>query len=172
MALNLTTRRDVEIRRYPILVYVLAPLIALAIQGWLPRLVGAHVWFDLPLLVTVYIALARRDPIQGMSLGAALGIFQDALTHHAIGINGIAKTAAGFLAASVGNRIDLENQTVRMAMNFTLTLLGSVLSIFCYRFLLGMEIEWSWLNELLKAVGDALLTLLLYPLLDRMRIRE
>jgi rod shape-determining protein MreD len=46
-------------------------------------------------------------------MGAAMGLFEDALTHHAIGVNGIAKTVAGFLAASLGVRIDVENYTIR-----------------------------------------------------------
>ena len=95
-------RRDMEIRRYPVLAYGLVPLIALVLQAWLPRLLGRYVWFDLPLVVTVYFALGRRSPIQGTLMGASMGLFEDALSHHAIGVNGIAKTVVGFLAASVG----------------------------------------------------------------------
>ncbi len=102
-------RRDLEIRRYPLLVYALVPLASLVLQAWLPRVVGRYDWFDLPLVVTVYFALGRRSPIQGTLMGAAMGLFEDALSHHAIGINGIAKTVVGFLAASVGIRIDVEN---------------------------------------------------------------
>ena len=111
-------RRDLEIRRYPLLAYILVPLVALVLQAWLPRVVGRYVWFDLPLVVTVYFALGRRSPIQGTLMGAAMGLFEDALTHHAIGINGIAKTVAGFLAASVGMRIDVENYTIRLLFVF------------------------------------------------------
>ena len=35
------TRRDVEIRSYPLLVYALVPLAALVLQAWLPRVVAA-----------------------------------------------------------------------------------------------------------------------------------
>src|ERR1700753_2495547 len=97
-------RRDMEIRRYPILVYCLVPLAALVLQAWLPRALGAYAWIDLPLVVTVYFALGRRSPIQGTLMGCALGVFEDALTHHPLGINGVAKTVAGFLVASVGVR--------------------------------------------------------------------
>ena len=51
-------------------------------------------------------------------MGAIMGIFEDALTHRPIGINGIAKTVVGFLAASVGVRIAVENQTIRLLLNF------------------------------------------------------
>ena len=97
--LGAETRRDMEIRRYPVLVYALVPLAALVLQAWLPRVVGRYAWFDLPLVVTVYFALGRRNPMQGTLMGAVMGLFEDALSHHAIGINGIAKTVVGFLAA-------------------------------------------------------------------------
>ncbi len=171
-ALGAGTRRDVEIRSYPLLVYALVPLAALVLQAWLPRVVGRYIWFDLPLLVTIYFALGRRSPIQGMLTGGALGLFEDALTHHAIGINGIAKTVAGFLAASVGIRIDVENHTIRAVLNFLLSLLCSGIYLFIYRVLLGMELEWSWIMELFKAIGNSLIGMVLFPLLDRTQIRD
>jgi rod shape-determining protein MreD len=165
-------RRDLEIRRYPILVYALVPLTALVLQAWLPRVLGRYAWFDLPLVVTVYFALGRRSPIQGTVMGAAMGIFEDALSHHAIGINGVAKTIVGFLAASVGIRIDVENLTIRLILNFLLSLLCSGIYLFVNRFLLGMDLDWSWLTELFKAIGNSVIAMALFPLLDRLQIRD
>jgi rod shape-determining protein MreD len=165
-------RRDLEIRRYPLLVYTLVPLAALVLQAWLPRIVGRYAWFDLPLVVTIYFALGRRSPIQGTLMGAVMGLFEDALSHHAIGVNGIAKTVAGFLAASVGIRIDVENVTIRLMLNFLLSLLASSIYVFTYRFLLGLDLEWSWFTELFKAIGNSLIALVLFPLLDRLQIRD
>lgn len=170
--LTANTRRDLEVHRYPLLVYVLVPLSALVLQAWLPRVVGRYVWFDLPLVVTVYFALGRRSPIQGILMGGGLGLFEDALTHHAIGINGIAKTVAGFLAASVGVRIDVENHTIRVLLNFMLSLLCSGIYVFIYRVLLGLELEWNWLTELMKAVGNSAIAVVLFPILDRLQVRD
>ena len=164
--------RDYEIRHYPVLVYALVPLLALVLQAWLPRVFGRFAWFDLPMVVTVYFGLGRRNPIQGSLIGGALGLFEDALTHHAIGINGIAKTIAGYLAASVGIRVDVENFTVRVLVTFVLSLLGSATYAFIYRFLLGMGVETSWLTELYKAIGNSVIALLLFPVLDIMKIRD
>jgi rod shape-determining protein MreD len=166
------SRRDLEVHSYPLLVYALAPLAALVLQAWLPRLLHGYVWFDLPLVITIYFALGRRSPIQGMFLGGGLGLFEDALTHHAIGVNGIAKTVAGFLAASVGVHIDVENQTIRVLLNFFLSLLCSGIYLFIYRYLLGLELDWSWLTELFKAIGNSLIAIVLFPLLDRTRIDD
>ena len=165
-------RRDLEIRRYPLLLYVLVPLTALVLQAWLPRALGAYAWFDLPLVVTVYFALGRRSPIQGTLMGAAMGLFEDALSHHAIGINGIAKTTVGFLAASFGVRIDVENHTIRLILNFLLSLLSSAIYVFVSRVMLGLDLKWLWFTEVFRAIGNSLIAMVLFPLLDRLQIRE
>jgi rod shape-determining protein MreD len=165
-------RRDMEIHRYPLLVYGLVPLTAVVLQAWLSRVLIRYTWFDLPLVVTVYFAIGRRSPIQGTIMGAVLGIFEDALSHHAIGINGIAKTVVGFLAASVGIRIDVENYTIRLLLNFLLSLLSSAIYLFVYRVLLGLDLEWNWLTQLLIAIGNSAIALVVFPLLDRFQIRD
>ena len=165
-------RRDMEIRRYPLLMYALVPLAALVLQAWLPRVMGPYAWFDLPLVVTVYFALGRRNPIQGTLMGAAMGLFEDALSHHAIGVNGVAKTVVGFLAASVGVRIDVENLTIRLILNFLLSLLSSAIFVFIYRVLLGLDLQWQWFTELFRAIGNSLIAIVLFPLLDRLQIKE
>jgi rod shape-determining protein MreD len=165
-------RRDLEIRRHPILVYAMTPLAALVLQAWLPRFFAGYAWFDLPLVVTVYFALSQRTPIQGTLLGAGMGLFEDALTGHAIGVNGIAKTVVGFLAASVGIRIDVENHTIRLGLTFLFSLLSSAIFVFVYRMLLGLNQEWSWYIELFKAIGNTIIALLLFPALDRLQIRD
>lgn len=170
--LSANSRRELEIHRFPVLVYALVPLTALVLQAWLPRVLGRFAWFDLPLLIIVYFALGRPSPIQGTVMGFVLGIFQDALTQHAIGINGIAKTLVGFLASSFGVRIDVENHTIRVLLVLFFSLLSSTLYVSVYRILLGLSLDWNWLDELLKAVGNSILALALFPLLDRFRIRD
>ena len=170
--LTADSRRDLEIHRYPVLLYGLVPLVALVLQAWLPRVVGKYAWFDLPLVVTVYFALGRRSPIQGMLIGGFLGIFEDALTHHAIGVNGIAKTLAGYLAASVGIRIDVQNTVVRVLLNFALTLACNGVYLFIYRVLLGMEFDWNWMSAILQAVGNSIIALICFPILDRFQVRD
>ena len=165
-------RRDLEIRRYPLYIYVLVPLAAVVLQAWLPRLLGRFAYMDLPLLVTVYFALNRRSPIHGTLLGAVLGLAQDGLTQGAVGIHGIANTVCGFLAASVGIRIVVENNLIRMVMNFALTLLSSAVMLFVIRVLLGLAWHSNWLDELLRAAGNGVIGLVLFPLLDRTQIQD
>ena len=106
-------------------------------------------------------------------MGGAMGLFEDALTHHAIGVNGIAKTVVGFLAASVGMRIDVENQTIRLAADLSaLPAFQRDLSSSCIAFLLGLDLEWSWFTELFKAVGNSVIALVLFPFLTVCRSRD
>lgn len=170
--LTANSRRDLEIHRYPAPLYLAAPIVALVLQALLPRLLGRFAYFDLPLVITVYFALGRRSPIQGMFMGGVVGIFEDALTHHAIGINGIAKTIAGYLAASVGVRIDVQNSTIRLLLNFVLSLLCSAIVVFIHRVLLGLELHWNWLAMLFEAIGNSIIALILFPLLDRFQTRD
>ena len=170
--LDANFRRELEVHRYPMLVYALVPLAALVLQAWLPRVLGRYAWFDLPVVITVYFALGRPTPIQGTIMGAAMGIFEDALSHHAIGINGVAKTVVGFLAASVGVRIDVENHTIRLILNFILSLVSGAMYVFVYRILLGLDLEWTWFTELFKAIGNSVIAVVLFPALDRLQIRD
>jgi rod shape-determining protein MreD len=165
-------RRDLEIRRYPSYIYVLVPLAALVLQAWLPRLLQRYTYMDLPLLVTIYFALNRRSPIHGSLLGAILGMAQDGLTQGAIGIHGIANTICGFLAASIGIRIVVENNLIRMVMNFAFSLLASGIIIFITHVLLGMNLQWIWLDEGLRAAGNGVIGVILFPLLDQTQIRD
>lgn len=165
-------RRDIEIHRYPMIVYALIPLSALVLQSWLPRVLGPYALFDLPLVITIYFALGRRSPIQGTLMGAAMGLFEDALSQHAIGLNGVAKAVVGYLAASVGVRIDVDNIAIRVMLNFVLSLVSSGIYLFVARFLLGLEFEWRWLVQIVMAVDNAAIALVLFPLLDKLQVRE
>lgn len=168
----LGTSTHLETRRYPRILYLVAPLGALVLQAWLPRIVGQYSWFDFPLVITVYFALGRRSPIQGTIMGAVMGVLEDALTHRPIGINGIAKTVVGFLAASVGVRIAVENQAIRLSLNFLLSLLSSAIVVFVYKFLLGLDLQWQWFTELFGAVGNSIIAVVLFPVLDRLQTRD
>ena len=79
---------------------------------------------------------------------------------------------AGFLAGSVGVRIDVDNYIIRTMLTFLLSLLSGAIYVFIYRVLLGLNQEWSWLAELMKAVGTSLASMVLYPLLDRTQIKD
>jgi rod shape-determining protein MreD len=165
-------RRDLEIRRYPSYVYVLVPLAAIVLQAWLPRVLGRFAYMDLPLLVTIYFALNRRSPIHGTLLGAILGMAQDGLTQGAIGIHGISNAICGFLSASIGIRIVVDNNIIRALMNLVFSIIASGIVIFITTILLGLDLRWNPFDEGFRACGNAVIGLVLFPLLDRTQIRD
>ena len=53
-------RRELDVQRYPLLVVVLVPLLAIFVQALIPRFVPRFDILDLPLLVTIYFAVGWR----------------------------------------------------------------------------------------------------------------
>jgi hypothetical protein len=50
--------------------------------------------------------------------------------------------------------------------------LASVICVFVTRFLLGMELEFTWFTELFKAIGNSVIAIVTFPLLDRLQNRD
>ena len=118
MALTYTSREQIEVHRFPLAAGVGVPLAALLLQAFLPARFHWFEIFDLPLLVTIFFAMARRNPVSGLITGALIGVVQDSLTDNPLGVFGIAKTVVGYAASSLGVRIDVQNPGVRLGMTF------------------------------------------------------
>ncbi|HSY01601.1 MAG TPA: rod shape-determining protein MreD [Acidobacteriaceae bacterium] len=172
MPLMASSRHEVGTRSYPFLIYVLTPVLALGLQS----LLSLHFTFfdviDLPLLVTIYYGITKREPMSATVVGAAIGIAQDALTHHALGIFGIAKSVVGYIAASLGVRVDTENHGTRLMLTFAFTLVQTAVLFLLQRHMLGQPVAWHWVHELIKAAVNALVGVVLFALLDQTRRRE
>ena len=95
MNVTYTSREQIEVYRFPWPVAIGVPLAAIILQAFLPVRIHFFSAFDLPLLVTIYFAVARRNPITGLLTGSAIGLVQDALTHQPLGVYGISKTVIG-----------------------------------------------------------------------------
>jgi rod shape-determining protein MreD len=156
-------------QRYPFAVMALAPLVAIFIQAYVPLRFPKFEILDLPLIVTLYFALARRSQVYGALLGTGTGILQDALTHLPLGINGICKAIVGYLAASVSNRLDVENTGARLVLVLVLTMLHSVLHLVIVRLMLDLHPGWHWGYEFLRAALNTFVSLIFFKLLDLFR---
>lgn len=175
MAMALLTRnsrREMEVHRFHPAVWILAPLVAIFLQAYLPLRFPSVAMLDLPLLVVIYFAVSRRSPIAGTFVGLIIGLIQDSLTHLPLGINGIIDCLIGYMAASIGVRIDVDNPGTRLMMNFIFILLASVLHILILGRLLGMHSSWLWAHQLIRALVNSFIGVILFALLDRLRRRE
>ncbi|MGI8772594.1 MAG: rod shape-determining protein MreD [Acidobacteriaceae bacterium] len=162
-------RREMEAPRFPLLITLLVPLLAIFLQAYLPLRFPRLDIFNLPLLITVYFAITRRSPVIGTLTGASIGLIQDGVTHRPFGINGIANTIIGFLAASIGVKIDVDNTAARLFLLFGFTLLYSFLYLLIVHRLMAFDLRWTWRHEVIKAAVNAVLGVLLFALLDRTR---
>jgi rod shape-determining protein MreD len=167
------SRREVEQQSFSLMVALLVPLGAILLQVLLPKAMPRLAIVDLPLIVTLFFAISRRNPIAGTITGATIGLLQDVLTSQPIGVNGMAKSLIGYAAASLGSRIDVENTGTRAVLTFGFSFVQSVLLYLIERRLLGIRaFHLLWLHELIRAVVNTAVGVPIYLLLDRFKYQE
>lgn len=167
-----STRREVETQSFPPLVYLFTPLLALGLQSLITLHFPHFVVLDLPLLVIIYFASTLRTPVAATIGGAILGLAQDALTHQPLGVFGIAKASVGYLAASLGVRIDTESLGTRLVLTFGFVLVSDAIDWVLMRHLLTEPLPWNWLHQVLRATINTLFAIIFFALLDRLKSRE
>jgi rod shape-determining protein MreD len=161
---------NVEVHKYYSGTVLIAAFLALVLQAFLHKFGRWSELIDLPLLVTIYFGVSRRNPVSGMFLGAAIGILQDALSHdNPIGLFGIAKTLVGYLASSVGARIDTEHPVSRFALVFVFFHFHQVVFAITERVLLNHAAPLFTLPLLRDSFFTAIFAVPFFALLDRLR---
>jgi rod shape-determining protein MreD len=166
-----TSREEIEVHRFSVLATVGIPLLAIFFQAYVSSRFNFLKLFDIPLIVTIFFAVSRRNQLAGMVTGCAIGLTQDALTHLPIGIYGIAKTIVGYGASSIGVKVDVDNPGSRFLMVFFFTFLHDGLYFIVRRHLLGIPSDWRTLHEASAALANALLAVLLFAIMDRTKKR-
>jgi rod shape-determining protein MreD len=171
VAITYTSGEQVEVYRFSIPATILIPLAAVFLQAWLPLRLPFFSIFDLPLLVTIGFATARRSPLAGLFTGSLIGILQDALTHQAIGLYGIALTVVGFGASSLGIKLDVEHAGARFLLTIFFYIVHEVVYFTIARGMVGLRMAWSWPHEFWSGLANALLGVLVFMVLDRVKQR-
>jgi len=167
------SRREVEQQSFSLAVALLVPLSAILLQVLLPRVIPSLAILDLPLIVTLFFAISRRSPIAGTVTGGTIGLLQDVLTSQPIGVNGMAKSVIGYAAASLGSRIDVDNNATRALLTFSFSLMQSALLYLIERHLLGIRgFHVLWLHEVLRAVVNTVVAIPIFLMLDRFKHQE
>lgn len=169
MAAAYVSREQVEVYRFSVPVAVGVPLAALLLQSFLPLKLPFMAMFDLPLLVTIYFAMGRRNQLSGLLTGSIIGLMQDSLTHQPIGLYGIAKTVVGYGASSLGVKLDVDNHGSRFLATFAFYLLHQIIYFGIARGLAQQVLYWRWGHQAITAVANAALALVLFFALDRLR---
>lgn len=169
MPITYTSGEQIEVYRFSIPVTIGVPLLALFLQAFLPRRIFSI--FDLPLLVTIFFGMARRNPISGLFTGAAIGLAQDMLGPYPIGIYGIAKTVVGYLASSLGAKLDVENAGARLLITVGFYLVHQAVFFAVARGMVNLTLNWSWSRGLLAGLANGIVGMVLYFALDKFKQR-
>jgi rod shape-determining protein MreD len=148
-------------------VTVAALLLQTSVPVYLPKLEI----LELPLLVTIYFGLSRRNPSTGLLLGMVIGLSQDALSGPTVplGFYGIAKTVIGYLASSIGARLDTEHPAARFALIFVFFVVHQAILVLVRRVLLAQPEPWVNVHLAIAAAVNAVVGTALFMGLDRLR---
>jgi rod shape-determining protein MreD len=173
-ATRLGARGDarIEVYHYRPMFIGATVVLALLVQASLQRLGPRASYVELPLLVTIYFGLSRRNASSGLLLGMLIGLLQDGISRVPIGLYGIAKTVVGYVSSNVGARIDVEHPISRMVLGFAFYYLHQGTLALTQRALLGQHADFWDRHVLIGALINAILAPLLFPLLDRFRKAE
>lgn len=143
--------------------------LSLVLQAFLNRFSPRFQTLELPLLIVAYFGLSRRNSVSGLLLGTVVGILQDGISHTPIGLYGIAKGFVGFIASSIGARLDTEHPISRFILMFLFFHIHQVLLAVMIRLLLVQHAPLFTLHLLIASVINSVIAVFLFAGLDRLR---
>jgi rod shape-determining protein MreD len=164
-------RPDVTVYRFSTPVTILVPVLAIILQVFLPIRFSFVRVFDLPLLVVIFFAISRREQVAGLMTGAIIGLVQDSLTQLPIGIYGLANTIVGYGASSLSVKIDVDNPGSRFLITFGFYLLHQAVYYTVGHGMARLDLQWYWRHELLSALANSIMAVVLFAILDRFKQR-
>jgi rod shape-determining protein MreD len=170
-AFDIRGESHIEVHKFRGGAIIIATLLALVIQAAFPVHFSKAAILDLPLLVTIYFGLSRRNPSTGLLLGMVIGLLQDSLSGPTVplGLYGIAKTIIGYLASSIGARLDTEHPAARFALTGAFFVAHQGLVVLTRRILLAQPESWLNVHLFIAALVNAFVAVFLFLLLDRLR---
>lgn len=165
------TEAHIEVHKFRTGAIVGATFLALLLQAFVPAYFPKFAILDLPLLVTIYFGLSRRNPATGLLLGMVIGLVQDSLSGPTVplGLYGIAKTIIGYLASSIGARLDTEHPAARLALTAIFLIVHQGIITLTRRMLLAEPERWFNWQLLIAAAVNAVVSVFLFMVLDRLR---
>lgn len=169
MVLRAQVEPHIEVHKYSLLAIWGTVFLALVLQASLPVYFPRATLLELPLLVTLYFGLSRRNPATGLLLGMTIGLLQDAVSRIPVGLYGVAKTLVGFAASSVGARLDVEHPVARALLTFLFFHAHQAVFALTRRTLLQEDEVFFSTDLLIASLVNAALAVLLFPLLDYLR---
>jgi rod shape-determining protein MreD len=164
--------RESWFSRFQVLALAAITLVAIIGKVYLPRLIPNTEWLELPLLLTVYFGLMRRNQLASLLFGAFVGLAEDSLSpaNIPIGMYGITKTLVGYFAASVSLRFDVENTLIRVVLSFFFYFFHAFFYWIMRRALLAQIVPFDPQETFVHGALNAVVAIPLFLILDRMKM--
>jgi len=160
----------IEVHKFRTGAILFTLIVVFFLQAFVPIYFPKMGILDLPLLITIYFGLSRRNPSTGLLLGGAVGCLQDLLGKTPLGFYGIAKTLIGYAASSIGGKLDTEHPVARFALTFIFFALHQGIIALIQRLLLAHRSEpWFNMHLAIAALVNSIVGIFVYFLLDRLR---
>ena len=169
MSTRAQAEQHIEVHKFYGGAIIAVTFLALVIQAFLNKYGSWAGLLELPLLVTIYFSLSRRNPATGLLLGGTIGIMQDAVSHMPLGFYGIAKTLVGYVASSLGGRVDTEHPIGRFFMVVIFYHFHGVVLTLLDRLLLARPAPYFSYKLLIASAVNAGIAVVLFPALDHLR---
>ncbi len=170
---SLTSRDQVAVHEFSWPAVIFIPLVAVLIQIFILGKIPFLAAINLPFMVTIFFAVARRNPISGCLTGCAIGLMQDLFAgpSHPLGMYGIALTIIGYSASSLGLKIDVENPGSRFILTYIFFVAHQGIYYGVAHGLLGQAQQWSWSHVAVSALANAVIGIFVFKFLDRFKQR-
>jgi len=145
---------------------VAAVLAAFGVQGLLARAFGpGPLWVDVPLVAVVYAALAGGR-VGGVLAGTAAGLAQDAMGGGILGVGGLAKSVAGFLAGVASTQFIVAQAVPRALLVAGATILSQLLFVSLSLLFGTRPFVLPWQEIAIQAAGNCLVGALAFATAD------
>ncbi len=164
--------RRTSVSKFKWVSIVSVPLAAILFQVYVPRFFTYLAYLEMPLLVTVYFSLAWRSPPSGVLFGMCIGLAQDSLSNHPLGMFGIVKTLVGYFAASVSQRFEANSVLLRLVLALFFFFFHQFFYWVLSRALLGEAVSFEPVQTLVLAVLNAAVAVPLFHILDKLKVTE
>jgi len=159
-------------QRLRLVVFIIAPILAILFQVYVPRFLPFLAYLELPLLLTIHFALLRREPVSALFYGCIIGLVQDSLSSKPLGMYGIVKTLVGYFAASVSMRFAIETPVITFILSFFFYFFHQFFYWVLARALLGQMVNFDPQQTLVFGVLNAAVALPLFHVLDKFKVAQ
>jgi rod shape-determining protein MreD len=162
--------RGAAFRMRPVAI-VLLPFVAVLYKAYVRQFIEQLAYLELPLLVVLYFSLMWRNQLAALFYGASVGLLEDSLASHPIGLFGIAKTLVGYFAASVSLRFDVDHAAIRFILVFFFFIFHGLFYWVMDQALLGLPRPLDPAQTFIVAGLNAVAAVPLFMLFDKMKER-